>query len=60
METFYLLEFIVQNLLHTHVFLVIFILFALLICHDDSDPQGVKDRVVTVRVVWFRTEQLHR
>lgn len=37
----------------THIFLVIFILFALLIRHDDADTQRVKDGVVTVRVVWL-------
>lgn len=51
---------LITSLLYTHIFLVIFILFALLICHDDTDTQGVKDWVVPVRVVWSQTEQLAR
>lgn len=47
---------LIETNLWTHIFLVIFILFALLICHDDTDPQGVKDGVVPVRVVWSRAE----
>lgn len=46
---------LIKSLLYTHIFLVIFILFSLLICHDDTDPQGVKDWVIPVWVVWSRT-----
>lgn len=42
---------LIKSRLHAHIFLVIFILFTLLIRHDDTDPQGVKDGVVPVGVV---------
>lgn len=44
--------------LNTYIFLVIFILFTLFVCHDDADPQGIKDGVIPVWVVWFMTELL--
>lgn len=40
------------SFLNTHIFLVIFILFTLLIGHDDPNPQSVKDWVIPIRVVW--------
>lgn len=36
-----------------HVLFVVFVLLALLVCHDDADPQGVEDGVVSVGVVWW-------
>lgn len=40
------------NVWLTYVLLVIFVLLALLVCHDDADPQGVKDGVISIGVVW--------
>lgn len=41
-----------MNVWLTYILLVIFILLAFLVCHDDADPQGVKDGVVSVGVIW--------
>lgn len=42
---------------NTHIFLVIFILFPLLIGHDDSDSQSVENGVISIGVVWSKIEQ---
>lgn len=45
---------------HAHVLLVIFILLAFLVCHDDADPQGVEDGVVSVGVVWWEGKAVNQ
>lgn len=40
----------------THVLLVIFVLLAFLVGHDDADTQGVEDGVISVGVVWWESK----